>query len=109
MRLTMDESWFRKQATAILKDIYGVLFVTRKSAALNSLEQTNLKIMLCIDLVFPQSWGLDICVNKGYCEREIDMRTGKIRMYVCYGLITGALYKSFSDFTFKKLTGGRCG
>lgn len=87
-----------------MKDIYDV-FSTAKDLTLNSLEQTNLKIMLCIDLVFHKS---DICVNKSCYDCEIEMRIRKISMYVCFDLITGALYKRFSDFTFEKLTGGRC-
>lgn len=98
--------WFRKQAIAILKDVYDVLFVTTKNPTLDSLEQTNLKIMLCIDLVFYKPEALTSVLTKA-AMTEIDMRTGKIRTDVCFGLITGALYKRFSDFTFKKLAGGR--
>lgn len=89
-----------------MKDVYDVLFGTTKNPTLDSLEQTNLKIMLCIDLVFYKSEALTSVLIKA-AMTEIDIRTGKIRTDICFGLITGALYERFSDFTFKKLAGGR--
>lgn len=56
--------YFRKQVTAILKDVYVVLFVGTKSSKLNNLEQTNLKIMLCIDQVFSQIRALKFVLIK---------------------------------------------